>query len=210
MIKVAIVEDNTKLRTLWTDVLNNTEGYVCVGSYGNTADAIKYLPTVFADVVLTDIQLSPTESGIDIVQKIKTQCVDSQFLMFTISENEEHIFNALKAGATGYILKNTSPTKVLDAIAELHAGGSPMSAAIARRVLFSFHKKGDPSVSDPKNELNLKENQLLELLSKGLFYKEIAPQMNTTVGTIKQSLHDIYQKLHVSNRTEAVNKYLKR
>ena len=141
MIRVAIVEDTAELRHLWTDILNHTEGYVCVGSFSNATDAVNKIPPSCADVILMDIQLSPTESGIDVIRQIKPQCLDSQFLMFTVFENDDAIFKSLKAGASGYILKNTSPTKVLDAIAELHAGGSPMSAGIARRVLEFFHPR---------------------------------------------------------------------
>lgn len=207
MIKVVIVEDTNELRQLWTDILNNTEGYICVGSFSNATDAIKKLPTCDADVVLMDIQLSPTESGIDVIRQVKALC-SSQFLMFTVFENDATVFDALKAGASGYILKNTSPTKILDAIRELYEGGSPMSANIARRVLQSFH-----SVNTPPEYVNLlypQERHILELLAKGLFYKEVAEELNLTINTVKQYCHKIYQKLEVSNRTEALNKFFKK
>ncbi len=211
MIKVAIVEDTTELRHLWTDILNHTEGYVCVGSFSNATDAVKKIPTLLADVILMDIQLSPTESGIDVIRQIKAQCLDSQFLMFTIFENDEAIFDSLKAGASGYILKNTSPTKVMEAIRELHEGGSPMSAGIARRVTAFFHpKSSSPQYFNEINQLSAKENQILELLAKGFFYKEIASDLSLSVGMVKQHLHTVYKKLHVANRTEAINKFLKR
>ncbi len=216
MIRVAIVEDTDELRHLWTDILNHTEGYICVGSFSNATDAVQKLPVLQADVVLMDIQLSPTETGIEVIQKIKAQCLDSQFLMFTVFENDQAIFESLKAGASGYILKNTLPTKVLDAIRELHAGGSPMSANIARRVLQSFHiEKAPPSrgigisASSQHYEALLfpQERNILELLAKGLFYKEVADELNLTINTVKQYCHSIYKKLEVANRTEAVNKY---
>ena len=210
MIKVAIVEDTTELRHLWTDILNHTEGYVCVGSFSNATDAVKKLPALEADVILMDIQLSPTESGIDVIHQVKMQCLDSQFLMFTIFENDEAIFDSLKAGASGYILKNTTPTKVLDAIRELHEGGSPMSAGIARRLTAFFHTIPPPQYANEINQLSAKENQILELLAKGFFYKEIASDLSMSVGMVKQHLHTVYKKLHVANRTEAINKFLKR
>jgi DNA-binding NarL/FixJ family response regulator len=205
MIRVAIVEDTDELRHLWTDILNHTEGYACVGSFSNATDAVLKLPSLSPDVVLMDIQLSPTETGIEVILQIKAQCLGSQFLMFTVFENETAIFESLKAGAAGYILKNTSPTKVLDAIRELHEGGSPMSASIARRVLQSFHLEKAP----PQYESLLypQERHILELLAKGLFYKEVADELHLTVNTVKQYCHSIYQKLEVANRTEALNKY---
>ena len=214
MIRVAIVEDTDELRHLWTDILNQTEGYVCVGSFSNATNAVQKLPVLKADVVLMDIQLSPTESGIDVIHKIKTQYLDSQFLMFTIFENDAAVFDALKAGATGYLLKNTPQNKVLDAIRELHKGGSPMSASIARRVMQSFHeeKKTPPDKigTSPYNSLlHPQERRILELLAKGFLYKEVGEELHLTINTVKQYCHSIYQKLAVTNRTEAVNKFFK-
>jgi DNA-binding NarL/FixJ family response regulator len=207
MIKVAIVEDISELRHLWTDILNNTEGYVCVGSFGNATDAVQELPLLSADVILMDIHLSETESGIDVIKKIRSQCVDSQFLMFTIFQDDDSIFKSLKAGATGYILKNTSPTKILDAIKELHEGGSPMSAGIARRVISHFNPKPPSHQSSKFEQLTPKEMDLLERLAKGRLYKEIAADTKITIGMIKHNLRAIYKKLEVSNRTEAVVLY---
>jgi DNA-binding NarL/FixJ family response regulator len=205
MIHVAIVEDTDELRHLWTDILNHTEGYLCIGSFSNATDAIQKLPALSPDIVLMDIQLSPTETGIEVIQQIKTQCLDTQFLMFTVFENDQAIFESLKAGASGYILKNTKPQKVLDAIQELHEGGSPMSASIARRVLQSFQtEKAPPQYFDT---IHPQERRILELLAKGLFYKEVAEEMNLTINTVKQYCHSIYKKLAVANRTEALNKY---
>lgn len=216
MIKVAIVEDTNELRGLWADMLNDTEGYVCVGSFGNATDAVAHLPTVKADVILMDIQLSETETGIDVIRQIRTQCLDSQFLMFTIFDNDAAIFDSLKAGASGYILKNTPPQKVLDAIRELHEGGSPMSGSIARRVLQTFYgEKEAPQykqLKTPNNgltHLHPQERRILELLAKGFLYKEVADELTLTINTVKQYCHSIYQKLAVSNRTEAVNKFFK-
>jgi DNA-binding NarL/FixJ family response regulator len=207
MIRVAIVEDTDELRHLWTDILNHTEGYVCVGSFSNATDAVLKLPLLKAHVILMDIQLSPTETGIDVIRQIKTQCLDSQFLMFTVFENDAAVFDSLKAGATGYILKNTSPAKVLEAIRELYEGDSPMSGSIARRVLQSFHL--EKAAPQHETHLHPQERRILELLSKGLLYKEVADELNITINTVKQYCHAIYQKLAVSNRTEAINKFFK-
>jgi DNA-binding NarL/FixJ family response regulator len=216
MIRVAIVEDTEELRHAWTDILNHTEGYVCVGSFSNATDAVYELPALSADVVLMDIHLSPTESGIDVISKIKLLCPNSQFLMFTVFDNDAAVFEALKAGATGYLLKNTPQAKVLAAIQELHEGGSPMSVSIARRVLNSFHGENTPNSDKigtlPPNSLSHlhpQERRILELLAKGYFYKEVAEELHLTINTVKQYCHSIYQKLAVSNRTEAVNKFFK-
>lgn len=228
MIKVAIVEDVAELRFQWADMLNHTEGYACVGSFGNAADAVVHLPTLKADVILMDIQLSETETGIDVIRQIRTQCLDSQFLMFTIFDNDAAIFDSLKAGASGYVLKNTPPQKVLEAIKELHEGGSPMSGSIARRVLQTFKiEKEAPQYKMPKTtdnglthvpsemptperpHLHPQERRILELLAKGFLYKEVADELSLTINTVKQYCHSIYQKLAVSNRTEAVNTFFK-
>ena len=211
MINVAIVEDTKEFRELWRDILNNTEGYLCIAAFDNTKDAVAQIPALAADVVLMDIHLPPDGNGIDCVKALRGLCPTTQFLMFTVFQDDENIFRAMKAGATGYILKKSSPTKVLEAIAELHEGGSPMSPAIARRVMQSFHEKKN----DHKDWLlDDKEEQILELLSKGFQYIEIAPLIKMPTGKssmsvhmLKQHIHTIYHKLEVSNRTEAVNKY---
>lgn len=206
MITVAIVEDNVTLSQIWSEILEDSEGYRCVGVFSSADDAIHSLPTLSADVILMDIQLSPTETGIEIIKKIKSQCGDSQFLIFTIFEDDNSISEALKAGASGYILKNTSPEMVLAAIKEIHEGGAPMSAGIARRVLSSFHTKIETTTQSDFS-LHPKEKIVLELLAKGLYYKEVAEELNLTINTVKQYCHAIYKKLAVSNRTEALNKY---
>jgi DNA-binding NarL/FixJ family response regulator len=211
MIKVAIVEDKKEFRELWRDILNNTEGFVCIAACETEEIALKELPIIEADVVLMDINLLPNGSGISCVRQLHPLCPTTEFMMFTIFEDDDHILEALKAGATGYILKNTSPTKVLEAIQELKAGGSPMSSSIARRVLLSHHEKPKNSTkTDDTQDLTPKEIQILELLAKGYIYKEIADKVHTTVAMVKQHLHKIYKKLHVSNRTEALNKFYKR
>jgi DNA-binding NarL/FixJ family response regulator len=206
MIKVAIVEDKSEFRELWRDILSHTEGYACVGNFATFQSAVDNLPLLDADVVLMDIQLSQTEQGIEVIKIVRPFCPKTQFLMFTVFEDNEAIFNALKAGATGYLLKNTSPVQVLEAIRELHEGGAPMSAAIARKVLTNFH----PPKQTNDYDLTLQERRILDYLAKGFFYKEVAAEMFLSINTIKQYCHFIYQKLAVSNRTEAINKYFNR
>lgn len=205
MINVAIVEDSDEFRNLWSEILNDTEGYSCIGTFDNVRDAVAQLPSLSADVVLMDINLPPDGNGIDCVRQLRSLCPTTQFLMFTIFQEDENIFEAMKAGATGYILKKTSPTKVFEAIDELHAGGAPMSPAIARRVLQSFHEK---ELSQQVWSLQPDEKKILTLLSKGLQYKEIETMLKMSLPMVKLTIHSIYQKLEVSNRTEAVNKFL--
>jgi DNA-binding NarL/FixJ family response regulator len=205
-IKVAIVEDKVEFRELWCDILQNTEGYACVGLFGDVKTAVDELPKRGADVVLTDINLSDNENGIDFIRQVRGSCKETEFMMFTIFEDDESIFESLKVGAKGYLLKNSSPEKVLTAIKELHEGGAPMSAAIARKVLASFNKQ--PS-KDKTYDLSEREIKILELLSKGKYYKEIAEDLGVTIVALKHYIHDVYEKLEASNRTEALNKYFR-
>ena len=207
MIKVGIVEDKQVFRELWREILSHTVGYTCVGAFETTEDAILYLPKLEPDVVLMDIQLPPNKKGgIDCVWKLRILLPATEFLMFTIFPDDEHIFEALTAGATGYILKNSAPIKVLEAIKELHEGGSPMSPAIARRVLAYFQKKRIESKVD---DLEVFERHLLQLLSKGKQYKEIADESKISLGMVKQNFHVIYKKLEVGKGTEAILEFLK-
>lgn len=205
MISIAIVEDRSDFRELWSDILNHSEGYSLVGAFANAQDAIDALSAQSVDVVLMDIHLNDNPDGITCVKELKKRNPNTRFLMFTVFEDEELIFKALSAGANGYILKNTAPTKVLDAIQEMYNGGGPMSPAIARLVLESFHNKPKPELE----KLTPREIEVLELLAKGLLYKEIATELDLSPKTIAQYSHSIYQKLEVNNRTEALNKYLR-
>jgi DNA-binding NarL/FixJ family response regulator len=211
MIKVAIVEDRKEFLELWREILTYTEGYECVAACETAEAALAQIPMAQADVVLMDINLLPNGSGIDCVKQLHPICPQTQFLMFTIFEDDDYIIDAIEAGATGYILKNTSPANVLEAIQELKMGGSPMSASIARRVLTLLQgRKKMPLPHDETGNLSPKEIQILELLAKGHIYKEIAEKINATMDMVKQHLHKIYKKMHVNNRTEAINKFLKR
>ena len=150
-----------------------------------------------------DINL-PGMNGIECIKMIKDKSPGTQFMMFTVYENDEKVFEALKAGASGYLLKNTGLVQLIESLKELHNGGSPMSANIARKLvtLFRNEQKQAPSL----DSLSHRENEILQLLSKGLLYKEIADQLAISVSTVRQHIHHIYEKLHVQNRTEAINK----
>ena len=205
-IRVAIVEDKKEFRELWCDILQNTEGYVCVGVFGDVKTAVEELPQRNADIVLTDINLSDAENGIDFIRQVRDICIGTEFMMFTVFEDTDSIFESLKVGAKGYLLKNSTPEKVLTAIKELHEGGAPMSAAIARKLLASFDQQAQTFVS---YDLTEREIKILQLLSKGMYYKEIADELEVTIVALKHYIHTVYEKLEASNRTEAVNKYFR-
>jgi len=150
-----------------------------------------------------DINL-PGMNGIECIREIKTKVPRTQFMMFTVYENDEKVFEALKAGASGYLLKNTGLVQLIEALQELHNGGSPMSANIARKLVTVFREKENSEI--PVEALSKRETEILQLLSKGLLYKEIAEQLSISVSTVRQHIHKIYEKLHVQNRTEAINK----
>lgn len=202
-ITVSIVEDLEEVRENIQRLLDHTDKFSFVAGYSNGELAEKGIPQYPPDIVIMDINL-PGMNGIDCLKRIKEKCLSTQFIMFTIYEEDEKVFEALKAGAHGYLLKNTQKEKLLEALEELHHGGSPMSTQIARKVIEVFEKSNLPSAE--VNTLTNKEIQILELLTKGYLYKEIAEQLHLTRNTIKQHIHHIYTKLHVQNRTEAINK----
>lgn len=202
-VTVSIVEDLDEVREALQRLINQSENFSLVDGFNNAEQAEKNIPLHPPDIVIMDINL-PGMSGIECINRIKEKCNDTQFMMFTIYEDDEKVFEALKAGAHGYLLKKTSKEKLLEALEELHNGGSPMSTNIARKVIEAFEKKDQPA--EEINSLTNKEKQILDLLAKGFLYKEIASQLNSTRNTIKQHIHHIYEKLHVQNRTEALNK----
>lgn len=206
IIKIAIVEDLRDIAYELQDLFNEQSDFQCTQVYHNAEDAIEFLTKFPADVVLTDIGL-PKADGITAISSIREQCPQTQFCMFTVFEDNDKIFKSIKAGAKGYILKNTDPELIISSIRELYHGGSPMNPEIARKVIDAFMQKTPIA---PKNNLPLtkREMQLLEQLSKGLLYKEIAEVLGITIGTVKQHIHKIYDKLQVNNKTEAINKYL--
>jgi DNA-binding NarL/FixJ family response regulator len=207
-ITVAIVDDNNDLRKMLEEIISMSEGYRCVGSMATAADAFRELPLLKPDVVLMDINLGTVESGIDCVRELKPKIPATNFMMCTVYEEDEKIFDALSAGASGYILKKTPPQKMLEAINELYQGGAPMSSQIARKVVAAFSNKADKVRQDQEiHDLSNREKEILELLSRGMMYKEIAASLFISPETVRKHVYHIYEKLHVTNRIEAVNKY---
>jgi DNA-binding NarL/FixJ family response regulator len=207
-ISVCIVDDNKELRNALEEIISMADGYLCIGTISSPEEAIRELPILKPDVVLMDINLGSTENGIDCVRKLKPKIPDTNFMMCTVYEENEKIFEALSAGASGYILKKTTPTRLLEAIRELYEGGAPMSSQIARKVVAAFQqKKPDTADTESLNTLSNREKEILELLSRGLMYKEIAAQLFLSPETVRKHVYHVYEKLHVTNRVAAVNKF---
>jgi DNA-binding NarL/FixJ family response regulator len=202
LIKVSIVEDIPELRNGLLGLLQWDDRFEALSSHNDAESAIDPIIALQPDIVVMDINL-PGITGIECIRKIKKDCPHTQFIMFTIYEDDEHLFDALEAGASGYILKKASHQKILDSIEELYNGGAPMSTPIARKVINRFKKPETPDMSN----ITEREKEVLTLLSKGLLYKEIGEQLHITTGTVKQHIHKIYEKLHVQNKTEAINKF---
>lgn len=203
MISICIIEDLIEIQKGLEAIIESDSNFRLLKSFGNAESAIIELPILQPNIVLTDINL-PVKNGIDCINEVKTLMPNTQFIMFTIYEDNDQVFEALKAGATGYILKNTSPQKIIEALLELHVGGSPMSPKIARKVLNSFNSNS--IVSNVNELISAREQEVLLLLSKGFLYKEIADKLHISMSTVKRHLNHIYSKLQVQNKTEAVNK----
>ena len=209
-ITVFIVDDNKELRNALEEIVTMSEGYRCIGTASSAEEAVDRIPIIRPDVVLMDINLGTEESGIDVVRILKPRIPDTNFMICTVYEEDEKIFEALSAGASGYILKKTPPGRMLEAIRELYEGGAPMSSQIARKVVAAFqHQQSQHSSTETEklNVLTAREMEILELLSKGLMYKEIASQTFLSPETVRKHVYHIYEKLHVTNRVAAVNKY---
>lgn len=202
-ITLAIVEDLDEVRDGLRNFISLSPDFKVLDTFKSAEDAIDVLPKLKPDIVIMDISL-PGMNGIECIRLIKDKSPGTQFMMFTVYENDEKVFEALKAGASGYLLKNTGLVQLIESLKELHNGGSPMSANIARKLVTLFRT----GQKEPANLeiLSNRENEILQLLSKGLLYKEIADQLAISVSTVRQHIHHIYEKLHVQNRTEAINK----
>lgn len=203
IISVCVIEDIGEIRISLKNLIDNSEEFLCFGIYENAEDAFNDLLEQKPDIYIVDINL-PGMSGIEFIRKIKNKCPGTQFMMFTIYEDSDSVFEALTAGANGYLLKNTPQNKILAHIKELYQGGSPMSMQIARKVVTAFQKSQQGQNIE---NLSSREKEVLQLLSKGFLYKEIGEKLNISTGTVRQHIHKIYEKLHVQNRTEAVNKF---
>src|SRR5436190_12310884 len=203
-INVAIVEDDDGVRESLEKLIQGADGFSCTGTYRSAETAIKGILAAPPDVVVMDINL-PRATGIECVQQLRAHCPNVNVLMLTIYDDGENIFRALEAGANGYLLKRTPPPQILNAIEEVNAGGAPMTSSIARRVLQSFHQRAPTSPQTEK--LTMRESEILDLLSKGYRYKEIAGLLNLHFDTVHSHVRNIYNKLQVSSKTEAINKY---
>jgi DNA-binding NarL/FixJ family response regulator len=206
MITVSIVDDENDLRQSITTFVNGSPGFKCISAYGSAKEALQKLPADRPDVVLMDIHMKGMD-GIECVERLKLLVPEIQIVMLTVYEDTDQIFKALSVGASGYLLKRLSPTKLLQAIREVHAGGSPMSSSIARKVVASFQKAGKEA--EKQSLLSPRETMVLDCLAKGLTYKQIADQLDISIDTIRTYLRRVYEKLHVQSRTEAVAKYLR-
>ena len=204
-ITVCIVEDDADLRESIRGFIQGTPGFSCVGAYASGEEALAEVPRRKPNVVLMDINL-PGMSGIQCVARLRQRVPDLQAMMLTVYENSDRIFEALAAGACGYLVKSTPPEKLLDAIKEIAGGGSPMSSHIARKVVRAFHPAA--RALPPLEHLAPREQQVLDLLAKGRAYKQIAADMDLHIGTVRTYIRRIYEKLHVNCRTDAVVRYL--
>jgi len=210
-ITIGIVEDNNDIRNALEQIIHMNKDFELVCSCRNGEEAVQMIQSARPKVVLMDINLGSGMNGIDCVRQLKQSDAETLFMMCTVLEEDEKIFEALSAGASAYILKKTAPAKLLEAIKELYEGGSPMSSTIARKVVDAFQNKSIPNNGNIKLDvLSRREKEILEMLSKGLLYKEIADQLYISTETVKKHVYHIYEKLHVNNRVEAVNKYFGR
>lgn len=201
-IQVGIIEDESQIRESLRLIIDGSEGFSCQHVFENAESAIQCIPKLALDVVLTDINL-PNQSGIDCVVALKPLCPTTNFVMCTSFEDTETVFKALKAGATGYLTKTTQPSKLLDALVEVYKGGSPMSSHIARKVVSSFsHTETNAHLQ----KLSTREREILDHLGRGLRYKEIADKLFLSTETVRTHIRNIYEKLQVNSRTEALNK----
>ena len=201
-IKICIVEDLEEVRDGMVSLLTLDERFELLAAFPDAEKAADELCAWQPDIVIMDINL-PGMNGIECIKKVKVLCPKSQFIMFTIYEDDEKVFEALASGASGYLLKKTPFHKIAESLVELYAGGSPMSTQIARKVIRRFQ---NDEAKEQIETLSVRENEILQLLAKGLLYKEIAIKLSISTGTVRQHIHRIYEKLHVQNRTEAINK----
>jgi len=202
-----VVEDHRGTRKNLVSLLDSEPGLRCLGSYATGEEAVKSIPLEKPDVAVVDINLQGM-SGIECVGKLKAQMPNLQVLMLTTYEESDLIFSSLRAGANGYLLKSMPPEELVEAIEQVHAGGSPMSMQIARKVVDHFHAIRNPTSEVEK--LSPKEQEILALLAGGCLYKQIADQVGISLNTVKTHVRVIYEKLHVQSRTQATVKYLKR
>lgn len=204
-IKVAVIEDQKETRDMLAILINSSDEYECVAAFANSEEAIENIPELLPDVVLVDINL-PGMSGTECVGRLKELCPSVQYIMCTSLEDSDTIFAALQAGANGYITKSATPEKILEAICDAHNGGSPMSSQVARKVVSFFQQKEQLQNDTELKKLSAREQEILGYLSKGFRYKEIAASLYLSIETVRKHIHNIYDKLQVNSRTDALNK----
>ena len=205
-ITLSIVEDDEHARRILAGAIGRAPGFRCVSQFGDAESALAALPQETPNVVLMDIHL-PGMSGIECVRQLKALLPATQFVMLTVYEDSEHIFNALMAGASGYLLKQTPREELFAALRDVHAGGSPMTSIIARKVVGAFQRMGSQRSAET-DELAPREREVLELLARGYSYKEIAESLHLSVPTVSTYIRRVYEKLHVRSRGQAVAKYV--
>lgn len=203
-IAVSIIEDDAPAREILANWVRRADGFRFVSEHGTAESALEALPALKPEVVLMDINL-PGINGIECVRRLKPRLPDTQFVMLTVYEDADHIFNALSAGATGYLLKQTPRGELLAALKQVHSGGSPMTSNIARKIVQSFQQQQPPPMQEA--ELSPREREVLELLARGYLYKEIADSLSISLPTVNTYIRRIYEKLHVRSRSQAVAKY---
>jgi DNA-binding NarL/FixJ family response regulator len=204
-IRVSIVEDDAPAREILADWIASAEGFQLVSAFGSAEDGLRQLPQQKPDVVLMDIKL-PGITGVECVRQLKPLLPQTQFVMHTVYEDSHHIFNALQAGATGYLLKQSTHDELLAALQYVHTGGSPMTSYIARRIVQCFPDPPAPAEAD--DNLSRREHAVLDMMARGFLYKEIADALNISVRTVDTYTRRIYEKLHVRSRAQAVAKYV--
>jgi DNA-binding NarL/FixJ family response regulator len=208
---ISIVEDDPVIRAGWVKIISRAPGYRCISDFGSAEDALTQLPKNPPDFVLMDINL-PGKSGIECTRELKHQLPKLEIVMLTMFGDRDNLFEALRAGASGYLLKRTKPAALLEALNELKGGGSPMSPQIARQVV-QFFRQNEPAsqtAGTGLGKLSERENEILRCLAEGRHYKEIADQLQLSMDTVRTYIRRTYEKLHVHSRTEAVVKYLRR
>ena len=206
MISVSIVEDDEPVRSIYAKWLTQAKGFRLTGQHGDGQDALEALPREKPDVVLMDINL-PRVNGVECVRQLKEQFPEMQFIMITVYEDPDRVFNALAAGATGYLLKQMTRDELLDALRDVHRGGSPMSSGIARKVVQCFQSPATSGAGSELQQLSQREQEVLDLLAGGYLFKEISEALSISEHTVDTYLRRIYEKLHVHSRAQATARY---
>lgn len=205
-IKVSIVEDDPQAREILAGWINRAEGFSCVSSHGSGEEALEKIQECLPEIVLMDINL-PGINGPECVRRLKPLLPQTQFVMLTVYEDSDHIFQALQAGATGYLLKQTRRAELISGLRDVHAGGSPMTANIARKVVQCFHQQTPPPALEEGAVPSPREREVLDLLARGYLYKEIAEALKISLVTVNTYVRRIYEKLQVHSRSQAIAKY---